>query len=73
MTDETGVTIDVTTIIGAEEYILSRNQGRRPQDPFARDCFVEVVQTLIFNTNVYVVHPTLTDPRAPTSAQNRTC
>ena len=64
MTDARGVTIDVTTIIGAQEYAVSRNQNRTPRDPFARECFAEAVQTLIFNTNVYVVHPTVAAPQA---------
>lgn len=58
------ITVDVTTIIGAQEYLVSRNQRRAPRDPFARECFVEAVQTLIFGSDVFVTHPVLTAPRA---------
>ncbi|MFC0528335.1 hypothetical protein [Phytohabitans kaempferiae] len=56
------VLLDVTSLIGAEEYIVSQNHRSRPQDPFARQCFVEVVQSLIFVPEVHVVHPTLPSP-----------
>jgi hypothetical protein len=55
MAGEIGVTIDVTTLIGAQEYIISQNQSRPLRDPFARECFVETVQTLIFNTHGAVI------------------
>jgi hypothetical protein len=58
------VLIDVTSLIGAEDYVASENLGRRPLDPFARQCFVEVVQSLIFMADVRVAHPTLASPRA---------
>ena len=61
---EPGVTLDVTAVIGAQEYLLSHNHRRSPQDPFARECFIGVVQTVIFNTAVYVAHPTSTQPKA---------
>lgn len=64
MAAEAGVTLDVTAVIGAQEYMLSHNHRRRPRDPFARECFIGVVQTLIFNTAVFVAHPTSTAPRA---------
>jgi hypothetical protein len=33
------------------------------EDPFARQCFVELIQSLIFMSSVFVAHPTLPDPR----------
>lgn len=57
------VLVDITSIIGAEDFIVSQNRGARPEDPFARQCFVELVQSLIFMPKVYVPHPTLADPR----------
>jgi hypothetical protein len=64
--DESGsdVLIDVTSLIGAEDFILSQNRRRAPVDPFARQCFAEVVQTIILMSNTYVAHPTLFQPRA---------
>lgn len=59
-----GVVVDVTSLISAEEYLTSQNQRTRPRDPFARQCFVELVQTLIFIDDVYVVHPLLAAPAA---------
>jgi hypothetical protein len=64
MPGDGGVTLDVTTVIGAQEYLTSRNNSRPTEDPFARECFVEMVQTLIFNSQVQVAHPVLVDPRA---------
>ena len=58
------VLIDVTSLIGAEEFILSQNHRRAPIDPFARQCFAEVVQTIILMSDTYVAHPTLLQPRA---------
>ncbi|MER7007737.1 hypothetical protein ABT297_32495 [Dactylosporangium sp. NPDC000555] len=55
--------IDVTTIIGAEEFILAQNRGAKPLDPFARQCFVELIQSIVFMSKVVVPHPTLADPR----------
>lgn len=43
----TEVLVDVTTILGAEEYITAENNFARPDDPFARQAFVELVQSLI--------------------------
>jgi hypothetical protein len=57
------VLIDVTTLIGAEDYIASQNRRARPRDPFARQCFVELVQSLVFMERVCVPHPTLANPR----------
>jgi len=57
------VLIDVTSLIGAEDYVISANRTQRPLDPFARQCFVEVVQSLIFMADVRVAHPTLSSPR----------
>lgn len=55
--------IDVTSLIGAEEFIRAQNNHRAPADPFGRQCFVEVIQSLILMSTVYVAHPTLAAPR----------
>ena len=60
---DSSVLVDVTSIIGAEDFILSQNQGAHPEDPFARQCFVELIQSLIFMSDVLVAHPTLSNPR----------
>jgi hypothetical protein len=60
----TDVLIDVTSIIGAEEFITAQNRAAAPRDPFARQCFVEVVQSLIFMSRVYVAHPVEPQPAA---------
>jgi hypothetical protein len=57
------VLIDVTSLIGAEEFMLAQNSRRALGDPFGRQSFVEVVQSLIFMSQVYVAHPTLSAPR----------
>src|SRR5262249_16957427 len=49
--------------IGAEEFILAQNRGIKPLDPFARQCFVELIQSIVFMSKVLVPHPTLADPR----------
>ncbi len=59
----TAVLLDVTTVIGAEEFIKASNKLTEPGDPFARQAFVELVQSLIFMTRVLVAHPTLSTPR----------
>jgi hypothetical protein len=41
------VALDVTTLIGADEYILARNNRVDPRDPFARQCFAELVQSVL--------------------------
>ncbi|NED12582.1 hypothetical protein [Streptomyces sp. SID9124] len=58
----TDVVVDVTSLISAEEFLLSQNRREAPEDPFARQCFVEVVQSLIFMSQVYVAHPVLHAP-----------
>jgi len=57
-----GVVLDVTSFISAQEFIAAQNRHEEPEDPFARQCFVEVVQSLIFQPVVWVVHPTLLLP-----------
>jgi len=57
------IVLDVTSFISAEDFILSQNQGALPLDPFARQCYAEVVQSLIFFDEVAVPHPTRLDPR----------
>jgi hypothetical protein len=59
----TDVLLDVTSLISAEDFLLAQNRGTQPDDPFARQCFVEVVQSLIFMSRVYVAHPVLPNPR----------
>lgn len=59
----TSLLVDVTSVIGAEDYVVSQNHRTRPADPFARQCFAELVQSLIFMTRVLVAHPTLPSPR----------
>jgi hypothetical protein len=60
---DSSVLIDVTTVIGAEDFILSQNRGTIGEDPFARQCFVEIIQSLIFMSTVFVAHPTLSTPK----------
>ncbi|GAA1959242.1 hypothetical protein [Kitasatospora viridis] len=60
----TDVLVDVTSLISAEDFLASQNRSTEPLDPFARQCFVEVVQSLLFMSNVYVAHPVLHAPRA---------
>jgi hypothetical protein len=57
------VLIDVSSVIGAEDFILSQNRRAAPADPFARQCFAEIVQSVILMEDVYVAHPILTQPR----------
>ncbi|MEV4615895.1 hypothetical protein AB0K43_25380 [Kitasatospora sp. NPDC049258] len=59
----TAVLVDVTSLISAEDFLLAQNRGGQPQDPFARQCFVEIVQSLIFMSRVCVPHPLLHSPR----------
>jgi hypothetical protein len=58
-----GIAVDVTSLIGAEDYLTSQNRRTHPQDPFARQCFVEVIQTLLFIEDVFVAHPVRGDPQ----------
>ncbi|WP_020670685.1 hypothetical protein [Amycolatopsis nigrescens] len=58
----TDVLIDVTSLISAEEFISAQNRRQTPGDPFARQCFVEIVQSIIFMSEVYVGHPVLQEP-----------
>jgi hypothetical protein len=69
----TDVLIDVTSLISAEEFLLSQNRGNAPDDPFARQCFVEIVQSLIFMSQVFVAHPVLHTPQPETSETGRCC
>ncbi|MDH6630448.1 hypothetical protein M2271_008308 [Streptomyces sp. LBL] len=59
----TDVLLDVTSFISAEDFLLAQNRAAQPDDPFARQCFVEIVQSLIFMSRVYVAHPVLSNPR----------
>jgi hypothetical protein len=59
----TDVLLDVTSFISAEDFLLAQNRAGQPDDPFARQCFVEIVQSLIFMSRVHVAHPVLANPR----------
>ncbi|WP_328338976.1 hypothetical protein [Streptomyces violaceus] len=59
----TDVLLDVTSFISAEDFLLAQNRAAQPDDPFARQCFVEIVQSLIFMSRAYVAHPVLSNPR----------
>ncbi|MCM6773833.1 hypothetical protein NDR87_10170 [Nocardia sp. CDC159] len=52
--------VDVTTFTSAEEFMLSQNHATptRPRDPFAQQCYAELVQSLIYFDEVLVPHPT---------------
>lgn len=58
------VMVDITTFISAEEFILSQNHSSpsRPRDPFAQQCYAELVQSLIYFDEVLVPHPTKLNP-----------
>lgn len=56
------VLIDVSSVIGAEDFILSQNRRAGPADPFARQCFAEIVQSVILMEEVYIAHPVLAQP-----------
>lgn len=58
----TEVLVDVTSIIGAENFIAAQNRRAQPKDPFARQAFVELIQSLIFMNKVWVAHPVLAQP-----------
>ena len=60
----TEVLVDVTSIIGAEEFVATQNRGQQPGDPFARQAFVELIQSLIFMSSVWVAHPVHATPVA---------
>ncbi|MDG9678167.1 hypothetical protein [Micromonospora sp. DH14] len=58
----TEVLVDVTSIIGAEDFIAAQNRRAQPGDPFARQAFVELIQSLIFMNRVWVAHPVRARP-----------
>ena len=60
----TEVLVDVTSIIGADDFVAAQNRRAQPGDPFARQAFVELIQSLIFMNRVWVAHPVLTRPTA---------
>lgn len=57
------VLVDVTSLISAEDFLLAQNHRVKPRDPFARQCFVELVQSLFLMSRVVVGHPVLANPR----------
>lgn len=58
------VTVDVATIMGAEDFIICSNRSTRSEDPFAQQCFAELVQSLLLFPSVLIPHPVLAEPRA---------
>lgn len=58
------VALDNSTFISAQEFITSQNRGERSRDPFARQSYVELVQSLIFQPAVRVIHPIHLTPNA---------
>ena len=56
------IALDNSTFISAQEFITAQNRGERSRDPFARQAYVELVQSLIFQPAVRVIHPVHLDP-----------
>ena len=56
------VALDNSTFISAQEFITAQNRGERSRDPFARQAYVELVQSLIFQPAVRVIHPVHLNP-----------
>lgn len=56
------VALDNSTFISAQEFIKSQNRGERSYDPFARQSYVELVQSLIYQPAVRVIHPVQLNP-----------
>ncbi|MEV4787699.1 hypothetical protein AB0K53_20015 [Streptomyces tuirus] len=54
--------LDNSTFISAQEFITAQNRGERSRDPFARQSYVELVQSLIFQPAVRVIHPVHLSP-----------
>ncbi|MZF84277.1 hypothetical protein [Streptomyces sp. SID5643] len=54
--------LDNSTFISAQEFITAQNRGERSPDPFARQSYVELVQSLIFQPAVRVIHPVHLNP-----------
>jgi len=57
------VALDSSTFISAQEFIAAQNRGERSRDPFARQSYVELVQSLIFQPAVRVIHPIHLNPQ----------
>jgi hypothetical protein len=55
----TTIAVDVTTFISAEEFALSRNAKRSELDPFARQSYTELLQSLLLYDDIVVMHPTM--------------
>lgn len=51
------IALDNSTFISAQEFITAQNRGERSKDPFARQSYVELVQSLILQPAVRVIHP----------------
>ncbi|MEO3858004.1 hypothetical protein [Acrocarpospora sp. B8E8] len=56
------IALDNSTFISAQEFITAQNRGERSRDPFARQAYVELVQSLIFQPAVRVIHPVHLSP-----------
>lgn len=56
------VALDNSTFISAQEFITAQNHGVKSRDPFARQSYVELVQSLIFQPAVRVIHPIQLNP-----------
>lgn len=56
------VVLDVTSFISAQDFILAQNRGEEPEDPFARQSYVEVTQSVLLQPRVLVLHPVLLSP-----------
>ncbi|WP_155848809.1 hypothetical protein [Amycolatopsis vancoresmycina] len=57
------IALDNSTFISAQEFICAQNRGERSLDPFARQSYIELVQSIIFQPAVSVIHPVNLDPR----------
>ncbi len=53
------VMLDVTSVIGAEEYIKSCAMHSLPGDPLALQAYAHLVQTVLLYDQVFVPHPTI--------------
>jgi len=58
------IALDNSTFISAQEFITAQNRGERSRDPFARQSYVELVQSLILQPAVRVIHPIHLSPTA---------
>jgi hypothetical protein len=64
MSGRSGVAVDVTTVVSAGEFIVASNHERPPLDPFAGQSFLELIQSLILQPSVGVLHPLKLAPQS---------